>query len=162
MPRSAPARAPHDITAFRRVVRAKRSGAHAYVLLLGLKSLETAELLRKVEAGLPYDAVERFQRNVGLRTEDLARLVQIPVRTLARRREEGRLTAEESDRLVRASRVYGKALALFEGDLDAARAWLSAPAPALANRAPVEVAATDVGAREVENLIGRLEHGVFP
>lgn len=43
----------------------------------------------------------------------------------------------------------------------AARAWLSTPAPALANRTPVEVAATDVGAREVESLIDRLEHGVF-
>jgi putative toxin-antitoxin system antitoxin component (TIGR02293 family) len=53
------------------------------------------------------------------------------------------------------------ALDLFEGDAGAARSWFSAPAPALANRTPLEVSSTDVGAREVENLIGRLEHGVF-
>jgi putative toxin-antitoxin system antitoxin component (TIGR02293 family) len=150
-----------DIAAFRRTVKEKRGGAHFYVTLLGLRSLETAELLEKVQAGFSYETFERFQRNSDLQLEELARLVQIKTRTLARRREQGRLTAEESDRLVRASRVVGKALALFEGDFDAARTWLSTPVPALANRTPKDVATTEVGAREVENLIGRLEDGVF-
>jgi len=123
--------------------------------------MEITKLLEKVEAGFPYRTFERFQRNIDLQTEELAHLVQIRPRTLARRREAGRLTAEESDRLLRASRVFGKALALFEGDVEAARSWFSTPAPALANRTPQEVSATEVGAREVENLIGRLEHGVF-
>lgn len=87
----------------------------------------------------------------------LAELAQIPPRTLARRKEEGRLDPDESDRLLRASRVFGRALALFEGDVDAARTWLSAEQPALGGMAPLELATTDVGAREVENLIGRLE-----
>ncbi|HJQ97887.1 MAG TPA: antitoxin Xre/MbcA/ParS toxin-binding domain-containing protein [Candidatus Polarisedimenticolaceae bacterium] len=129
--------------------------------LLGLKSLETRKLLEKVEAGFPYSTFERFQRNFELQTEELANLVQIPLRTLSRRRESGALTAEESDRLLRVSRVFGKTLALFEGDVEAARGWLSAPARALANRTPLAVAVTGVGAREVEDLIGRLEHGVF-
>ena len=150
-----------DVTTFRKVVRKKRGGPHFYVSLLGLKSLGTRELLEKVEAGFSYRAFERFQRNVDLPIEELATLVQIKVRTLARRREAGRLTPEESDRLLRATRVFGKALALFEGDIDAARSWFSAPARALGDRTPQDVAATELGAREVENLIGRLEHGVF-
>jgi putative toxin-antitoxin system antitoxin component (TIGR02293 family) len=126
-----------------------------------MKALETGKLLEKVEAGFPYSTFERLQRNFDLQTEELAKLVQIPLRTLSRRRESGALTAEESDRLLRVSRVFGKTLALFEGDVEAARSWLSAPARALANRTPLEVAVTGVGAREVEDLIGRLEHGVF-
>jgi putative toxin-antitoxin system antitoxin component (TIGR02293 family) len=63
--------------------------------------------------------------------------------------------------LLRTVRVFGKALMLFDGDVDAARTWLSTPAPALGDRTPEDVAATDLGAREVESLIGRLEHGVF-
>ena len=117
--------------------------------------------MRLVEAGFAYRVFERFRKNVDLPTKELSVLVQIPDRTLARRREQGRLTAEESDRLLRASRVFGKALLLFEGDLEAARAWFSTPAPALGNRTPQDFAATEVGAREVENLLGRLEHGVF-
>jgi uncharacterized protein (DUF2384 family) len=49
---------------------------------------------------------------------------------------------------------------LFEGDGDAARSWLTARQPALGGMAPLEFAGTDVGAGEVESLIGRLEHGI--
>jgi putative toxin-antitoxin system antitoxin component (TIGR02293 family) len=150
-----------DIAAFRKIVREKLGGQHFYVKLLGLQALETSALLERVEAGFSYSVFERFQRNLDLPIEELATLVQIKPRTLARRREEGRLTAEESDRVLRASRVFGKALALFEGDADAARTWFSTPALALANRSPRDFSATEVGAREVENLLGRLEHGVF-
>ena len=162
MPASAAAiRETSDIVTFRRMVREKVGGPHFYVALLGLKALETRELLGRVEAGFKYSTFERFQRNLDLSIEELANLVQIKRRTLARRREAGRLTTEESDRLLRTSRVFGKALALFEGDIDAARTWLSTPALALASRTPQDIATTEVGAREVEDLIGRLEHGVF-
>jgi putative toxin-antitoxin system antitoxin component (TIGR02293 family) len=60
---------------------------------------------------------------------------------------------------VRFARVFGRALELFEGATDAARAWLSAPQRALGGATPLALAATDVGASEVLNLIGRLEHG---
>lgn len=150
-----------DIVAFRRIVRERRGGEHRHVVLLGLKALSTSELLVRVEAGFEYRTIEHFQRNVDLQVEELASLLQIKRRTLARRRQKGRLTADESDRLVRASRVFGRALVLFEGDAGAARLWFSTPAPALADRTPQDISSTEVGAREVEHLIGRLEHGVF-
>jgi putative toxin-antitoxin system antitoxin component (TIGR02293 family) len=62
--------------------------------------------------------------------------------------------------LVRLSRVVGLALQLFEGGLEEARVWLLSPHAALGNAIPLEFAANEVGAREVENLIGRLEHGI--
>jgi putative toxin-antitoxin system antitoxin component (TIGR02293 family) len=86
--------------------------------------------------------------------------VKIPPRTLARRKESKRLQPEESDRLIRISRITGLAIQLFEGGLDAARAGLLSPHPALGHAIPLEFAANEVGAREVENLIGRLEHGI--
>lgn len=151
-----------DIAAYLVFAREHRGGGHAYVTLLGLRTFDTLELLDRVKRGLSYRALERFQQNVALSTEELAALVQIKPRTLARRREEGRLTPEESDHLIRASRVFAKALELFEGDAAQARSWLAAPAKALGGRSPFEVAGSEMGAREVENLIGRLEHGVFP
>lgn len=149
-----------DMMSFRESLSEQRGGTHAYVTLLGLRTFAAPELLAQIEAGLPYEAFERFRLNLGLTAEELAMLVQIKLRTLARRRAKGRLTPEESDRLLRAARVVGRALALFEGNLSAARAWLSAPALALGSRTPEDVASTDLGAREVENLIGRLEHGI--
>ena len=62
---------------------------------------------------------------------------------------------------MRASRVFERAVDLFEGDAPAATRWLRTPQAGLGGRKPLELASTDVGAREVEDLIGRLEHGVF-
>ena len=55
-----------------------------------------------------------------------------------------------------------KAALLFEGDADAARRWLRAPQTALGGEPPLGLASTEVGSRQVEDLITQLEHGVFP
>ena len=149
-----------DIAVFRGRVRTGPPGDHFYVTLLGLRTYDTLKLLERVEDGLSYSALERFRRNIGLSMKELAELIQMPLRTLNRRREEGRLRSDESDRLVRAARIFGRALQLFEGDREAATAWLAGSQPALGGATPFTLAKTDVGAREVENLIGRLEHGI--
>jgi putative toxin-antitoxin system antitoxin component (TIGR02293 family) len=151
-----------DIAAFRENLRGKRGAETAHLVLLGLRAVDPMALVARIRAGLSYGAFERFQRNIALTTEQLAALIQVNPRTLARRRAEGKLAADESDRLVRASRLFGRALALFEGDGDAAREWLGSSAPALGGVTPLDAAETEAGAREVEALIGRLEHGVFP
>lgn len=150
-----------DIAAFCEELRGGGGAAHPYVVLLGLEALDTGRLLRRVEEGFSFCELERFRRNIGLSMNDLADLIQIKPRTLSRRKGEGRLKPEESDRLLRASRVFGRALQLFEGNAEAARNWLFTPRPALGGVVPLAMARTDVGAREVEDLIGRLEHGVF-
>jgi len=118
-------------------------------------------LVRRVQEGLSFGALERFRQNIELSTHDLAELVQISRRTLTRRRVAGRLQPDESDRLVRVSRVFSEVIELFEGDVTAARSWLARPQPALDGETPLDMLKTDVGTREVEGLIGRIEHGVF-
>jgi len=133
---------------------------HFYASLLGLRSYGALELRERVEEGLSYAALERVRETLGLPTTRFADLIRIPPRTLARRKETKRLEPDESDRLLRLARVVGLTLQLFEGDLPEARRWLSTPHAALAGEAPLDVATSDVGAREVEHLIGRLEHGI--
>lgn len=141
-------------------VRKGPGGEHLYVSLLGLRTFGTAELHSRLEEGLSYEALERLRRVLDLPLSGISELLQIPPRTLARRKEAKRLQPDESDRLVRLSRVVGLALQLFEGDLAGTRGWLTAPHAALAGETPLEFSTTGVGAREVENLIGRLEHGI--
>jgi putative toxin-antitoxin system antitoxin component (TIGR02293 family) len=133
---------------------------HAYVSLLGLQTFESAELHSKVRRGLSYESFERLRRVLDLSASRAGELVQIPPRTLARRKELKRFEPEESDRLIRLSRLVGAALELFEGDVGDMRAWLTTPHAALGEQTPLDFATTDIGAREVENLIGRLEHGI--
>jgi putative toxin-antitoxin system antitoxin component (TIGR02293 family) len=133
---------------------------HYYALLLGIRTTDTARLLAKVRAGFSFSCWERFQRNTELPTDTLTELVQITSRTLSRRKEEGKLRPDESDRLLRASRIFAKVLELFEGDAEAAREWLLGNNTALGGSPPLSYSSTEVGALEVEALIGRLEHGI--
>lgn len=151
-----------DIETFhRKVLSGLKCSHHTYVVLLGLEPVDTTNLIRRVEKGLPFRVVERLRRNMGLTTEQFAELIQVKPRTWSRRKEEGRLQPDESDRALRASRIFGSTLELFEGDVEGARDWLSSEQPALGGAVPLHVARTELGAREVEQLIGRLEHGVF-
>lgn len=118
-------------------------------------------MVRRVQKGFPYAALIRFHRESGLPMGAIADLVQIPQRTLMRRRAARRLRPEESERLLRVSRVFEQAVELFEGDAGAARRWLATPNGELGDQPPLDFARTEIGAREVEDLIGRLEYGVF-
>jgi putative toxin-antitoxin system antitoxin component (TIGR02293 family) len=131
------------------------------VVLLGLDAFDAPDLLRAVRKGLSYRAFERFRRNTALPFDRILALIDMPRRTMTRRKREGRFLPGESDRLLRATRLFGKALELFEGDRDAATEWLMTAQPALGGAVPLDLARTEVGALEVERLIGRLEHGVF-
>ena len=150
-----------DLDRFREYLRRGAPGPHAYVILLGLEAFDPPDLLRAVRRGLSYRAFERFRRNSALSFERVTDLIDIPRRTMTRRKREGRFLPDESDRLLRASRLFGKALELFEGDRDAATEWLTTAQPALGGTVPLDLAKSEVGALEVERLIGRLEHGVF-
>ena len=128
---------------------------------LGLSASNASELIQQVERGFSFKTLHTLETRSGLPGAALAGLVGIPERTLARRRSKGKFTPEESERLLRLGTVFEQAVELFEGDNAAALRWLTAPRKALEGKTPLAYARTEIGAREVENLIGRLEHGVF-
>jgi putative toxin-antitoxin system antitoxin component (TIGR02293 family) len=150
-----------DVERFRQFLDEGAPGPLAYVVLLGLETFAAPDLLKTVRKGFMYRTFERFQRNTDLPLESLLEWIDIPRRTLTRRKREGRFLPDESDRLLRATRLFGRTLELFEGDRQAATDWLTTAQPALGGATPLDLARTDVGAREVERLIHRLEHGVF-
>jgi putative toxin-antitoxin system antitoxin component (TIGR02293 family) len=128
---------------------------------LGKKTNDWSSSLKALEKGLPFSTLEHFQRESGLATPAIAKILRIPQRTLSRRKAARRLSGLESERLVRLAGLYQKTLDLFEGDATAARNWLSAPNRALGRLSPLTLVESEIGARAVEDLIGRLEHGVY-
>jgi putative toxin-antitoxin system antitoxin component (TIGR02293 family) len=149
-----------DIVELWNRVRSGRVEGHYYVALFGLRRYDALHVMEHIRRGLAYSAFERFQRNTELPYRVLAEAAEIPERTLARRKESGRLEPDESDRLARLSRLVARAIELFEGSVEEARGWLTSPVTALGGRTPLEFASTDAGVVEVEHLIGRLEHGI--
>lgn len=147
----------------RRSRRARQGHArfNRHGLSLGLSTASADELIHLVQQGLPFKMLASVSAQTGIPTRELAVILEIPERTLARRRVAGKLGRDESERLLRVARVVDKAVRLFEGDVGAAVAWLKTPQKALSYNTPLSYGRFEIGAQEVENLIGRLEHGVF-
>jgi putative toxin-antitoxin system antitoxin component (TIGR02293 family) len=121
-----------------------------------------AEVMARVKAGLSIAEFDALRVLLGLSVESLADKIGVSIATLSRRRQSREpLDVAASDRLLRFARLFRLAVDLHDGDEAAARAWLRRPARALDGETPLEHADTEVGAREVENVIGRLEHGVY-
>lgn len=119
----------------------------------------SVEVRERINEGLPFSAVESIRERLGLSVGEAAHVLQMPARTWARRRQSRRLAATESDRLYRLARIAAHAHAVLGSD-DRASAWLRRPNRALGGEAPVTLLDTDVGARQVEDLLGRIEYGI--
>lgn len=126
------------------------------------RALSTHDVVARVKAGLPVAEFDALRDLLGLTVEDMADRIGISIATLSRRRRTGEpLDAGQSDRLLRYARLFRQATDLHNGDEEAARLWLRKPARALGGETPLDHAGTEMGAREVEELIGRVEHGVY-
>lgn len=125
-----------------------------------LNEPEAAYMIEKVRDGLPMSEFHVLREMLGLSEERLAGLLGLSRATLHRRKVGGTLDRAASDRLVRYARLLSRAEAAL-GSAASARSWLAAPAVAFHGESPLDYADTEVGAREVEALLGRIEHGVF-
>ena len=119
----------------------------------------STELRERIKRGLPYRSLESVRERLRLSVPEAAVVLHMPLRTLARRRQTRKLDGDESDRLYRIARVAAQAFAVF-GAEDKAATWLRRPNRALNGELPIDLLDTDVGARQVEDTLGRLEHGI--
>ena len=118
------------------------------------------DLIKRLKAGLPIAVFNQLSEEYEIPANRLAAVIGMPLRTLARRKKEGRLNLFESERLFRVGYLFQKAVTVL-GDKEAVRHWFKNPKKALAGKIPIDYLETEIGAREVEEMLGRLEHGVF-
>ena len=128
--------------------------------VLGEGAKEPRKLLEKVRSGLPYKVFEITRSKLAVDKERLQVVLGVPARTLARRKIEKVFTKEESDRLYRLARIAALATDVL-GDRERAMAWLRAENRSLGGRVPIDLLDTDLGAEEVEDILGRIDHGIF-
>lgn len=123
-----------------------------------LKVFSTAEA---IESGqVPAGVVSGLSGYLKADCKDTLKLLKISRSTFYRRKRSGVLNSDEAYRVYRYVRLYTFADTLFHGDADSAREWLNRPAYAFSGKTPLQHAATERGANEVETLIGRIQHGI--
>ena len=119
-----------------------------------------AELIHTLKQGLSVKLFNQMADRLQVSEKRLAATVNIAVSTLTRRKHDGRFTAGESDRLYRMIRVFNRAVEVLDSE-DDARRWFHTKVKGLGWETPFSYMDTEVGAREVEAVLGRLEHGVI-
>jgi putative toxin-antitoxin system antitoxin component (TIGR02293 family) len=111
--------------------------------------------------GLEPEVALDLAKRLNISQDRLSELAQIAKTTLHRRiKEHQPLAQDESERVIRLYSVYQKAVEVFADEERAAR-WFSSHPKALGGKTPFEFMETEPGARYVEKLLGRIEHGVF-
>src|SRR5579872_6866152 len=126
--------------------------------VLGRDFSSDHDMREAIREGFPPAVVEGLMRASGLTLKELASALDLSPRSLQRRRRSGRLARYESDRLYRFARIVALADE-FLGDHEKAIRWLKRPNRALGGIAPVEALDTELGARQVENVLGRIAYG---
>jgi putative toxin-antitoxin system antitoxin component (TIGR02293 family) len=118
------------------------------------------DLISRVRRGLPVSALVELAKDMGEPVETMAATLGIAPRTLARRKLSRVLDPHESERVARVAAILERATHVL-GTADKARAWLKKENRALAGVTPLSLMDTDMGARAVDDVLGRIEHGVF-
>jgi putative toxin-antitoxin system antitoxin component (TIGR02293 family) len=127
---------------------------------LGADVRTLGDLAEAVERGLPR-AVVRALASIAVPDHDgdLRRRVAALVASPATLKRSARLSPAASERAERLARVAALARQALADEAEA-KAWLTEPHPLFGGRPPIEIAATDLGARQVERVLLNIEHGL--
>ena len=126
---------------------------------LGGRVRNVEALRKRIREGLPYASYEHVALLLAVSLDELGEVLDLPKSTRIRRKEK-LLKPTESDRLVRVARVVAQAWQVL-GSLPRARAWMNRNNRALGGEMPLHVLDTEIGEKLVEDLLGRVEHGVI-
>ena len=120
-----------------------------------------SELTLLTREGLPVGTLTLLAQELSVERKTVANVIGISDRTLSRRiAKDERLSAQESDRMVRLARVFALATDTL-GTAQKASLWLQTPNNVLEGQTPFSLLDTDAGVRSVETVLGRIAWGVY-
>lgn len=145
-----------DTLGIKRYVRKAKSNTKIYAV-----TEEKPDFDKLIRDGFPVISGTSLKNTLRLTYIELAKVLGVSPRTLQRKiKMHERLSIVESDRLYRLVRLFAIASKVFEDD-KAASEWMHRPQHGLGGRIPYEMLQTEAGARDVEDLLGRIEYGVI-
>src|SRR5438046_7228293 len=109
-----------------------------------------------MQAGLSFRAVTSLQKALQLPLGTMATVLGMSRATLHRRKIQGKIDQDESERLMRYQRLLKKAEDVF-GDVESARTWMITKQHGLGKAVPLDFPRTAIVASEVQNLTGRIQ-----
>jgi putative toxin-antitoxin system antitoxin component (TIGR02293 family) len=111
--------------------------------------------------GLPKAAIDALATHMGITRKAIAEdIFDLSVKTLERKSPRELMDKKTSSHALEIARVMGHALMVFEEE-EKVRRWINQPNRALNNRTPVQLFDTLTGLNLVNDILGRIEEGVY-
>lgn len=105
--------------------------------------------------------LNRLAHQLGVTLKELAALLQLSESTLHRLRRQATLTGPTAERVELLREVIQHGLRVYGGDEAALHDWLRYPLTELDGRTPLQTLTTIAGFTQVNDVLGRIEHGIF-
>ena len=117
-------------------------------------------VIDKSRQGMLRSEVDEVAALAGLADVELARIMNMSVRNLHRLRAEDKLARDASERLLLLTNLLRHGLAVFDDDAQTLAEWLRSPIRELNNQSPLYLLDTTTGFGLVDDVLGRIEHGI--
>jgi putative toxin-antitoxin system antitoxin component (TIGR02293 family) len=127
-------------------------------LVTGVETFDVT--IDNVRRGLSTQVFKTLAASLGFSDRELAGVLKIPNRTLDRRLKQEVLSPDESDRLARVANILKRAREIF-GSVEKAREWMNTPLSAFEGETPLRRADTSMGADQVDDVLGRIDYGIY-
>ena len=130
------------------------------MISVGFSTNNILQLIQQIRRGVAVSSLYALADRLSIGVNEMSEIVNISARTFTRRKREGVLHADETERVYRLADLMARATEVLHSNEDAQH-WLKTPKKALGGETPLKLADTELGAKEVKDLLGRIEHGVF-
>ena len=105
--------------------------------------------------------LNQLAQQLGVTLKELAPLLQVSESTLHRLRRQTTLTGPTAERSELLNGVIRHGLRVYGDDESALHDWLRYPLGELDGRTPLQTLTTIAGFTQVDDVLGRIEHGIF-
>jgi len=122
--------------------------------------LTPLQLIDHSRQGIAGVEAGRIASLLGVSDKEMARLLNQSVATFHRQAKVGRLDAATSERLLLLARLAAHGITVFQDQGKFTR-WLRRPLRLLAEHTPLDLLDSPTGVQLVEDILGRIEYGVF-
>jgi putative toxin-antitoxin system antitoxin component (TIGR02293 family) len=132
-------------------------------LPLSSRPQRVAELaiIEQARQGIAAQRADQLAQLLGVSLKEMAALLQVAERTLHRFRSDGRLDTTASERLLLLGNLAVHGLQVFDDEAEAFRAWLRYPLRELNQQTPLSLLTTISGFGLVDDVLTRIEYGVY-
>jgi putative toxin-antitoxin system antitoxin component (TIGR02293 family) len=118
------------------------------------------DLVSMIRKGFSKKSLDAMMVHMDITATDMARIIHTSDRTMRRYTKDTVLNPEQSERLLELARLFAHGLDVF-GSRERLRRWMNGPVQSLGGQKPIDLLDTSVGIGLVNDVIGRIEHGII-